>query len=77
MSARRRTWQPYEPMPAEVLELAAYGERRHRDAADLTTLPAPTVSDWLFGLRALVLAVGGALLVVASWSLLWRALGLA
>lgn len=77
MSARRQTWRPYEPLSAEVLELAAYGERQHREPADLTAVPPPSVSDWLFGLRALVLAVGGAALVVASWALLWLALGLA
>ncbi len=77
MSRRRESYVPYTPVDREVFARLMYGETTAKNPADLTVLPDRiTVGEWCSGLHRLVLAVGGAVTVVASWVVLRAMLGL-
>lgn len=77
LSARRQSYRPYREIDQAALYRAHFGEdRRRRDPADVTVLPpVPADDDWSEAVRAAVLAVGAALLVILAWAALRAVLG--
>lgn len=76
MSRRWQSHHPYEPLDLDRVAASHYGERRRSPSADSTLVPpSPDPDVWQSALADAVLAVGGGLVVVASWTALRWALG--
>ena len=76
MSRRRSSYAPYHPVERDTVYAAMYGDVRPSDPRDLTVVPPPPDAErWLDGILALAQGVAGAAIVITTWTIAARCLG--